>query len=296
MLNKKEHSLQQLLDEAFENVFNQKPLKALELYKEALFFVEDKEEKIEILFSIADLYSQLKNYKDASSVYKKILDIDNFISGAWYGLAYTNELLGGQIQSSLEAYEKAIEIDPNYKEAYYYAATIYGDIGETKKAISYLEKVIKLAPDDFVAYSDLGSLYEEENKLDKAKSFLEKSISLKEGYYLSHFNLGVVYKKLGNFDMALNEYKRASQYSDDMYIYLNMSAIYIENRDFKSAINILTEGISRKEHHILYYNRACSYRKNGNIKKALEDFQRAKEINKVVVDWAKNDPDLSDII
>lgn len=272
-----------------------KYLVALEKYNQALYFL-NTDEQIQVLFSIADIYSELENYKEAYNSYKKILALDYNSSGAWYGLAFTNELIGKDIKESLRAYNRAIEIDKNYKEAYYYAATIYGDFKDYKMAEEYLKRVIEIDPEDFIAYNDLGSIYEVGKNYSKAIECLEKSIKLNDEYYLSHFNLGVVLKAMGNYEMALKEYKKAALFSDSMYIYLNMSAIFIEEKKFDESVKILDEGISRKAHHVLYYNRACSYRKMGNIKKALEDFNKAKNLNLEVVDWAKRDPDLKDII
>lgn len=284
-----------LLDQAEEEKNLGHYILALDKYKEARHFLAG-EDLIELLFSLADLYSLMENFEDGKKTYLEILDLDANNSGAWYGLAYTSELAGEDLDQVLFYYERAIDLDPTYKEAYYYAGTIYGDLGQKDKAKAYLKKVIDLDPFDFIAYNDLGSLCEEENDLDQAKKYLEKSIDLNPNYYLSHFNLGVVYKKTGDHDQALEEYTKAKDLSDDIYIFLNMSAIYIEDQRYNQAIEILTEGINRNPHHILYYNRACSYRKLGNISQALKDYKEAKNLDPVVEKWAENDIDLMDII
>lgn len=268
---------------------------ALDKYNEARHFLAG-EDLTQLLFSLADLYGLMENFIDAKKTFLEILDLDPNNSGAWYGLAYSSELSGEDLDQVLFYYERAIDLDPTYKEAYYYAGTIYGDLGEKDQAKAYLKKVIDLDPFDFIAYSDLGSLYEEEKDYSQAKGYLERSIDLNPNYYLSHFNLGVVYKKTGDHKLALKEYTRAKDLADDIYIFLNMSAIYIEDGAYNQAIEILTEGIGRNPHHILYYNRACSYRKLGDIPKALEDYKEAKNLDPVVEKWAENDIDLMDII
>lgn len=295
MQNDGDTNLIKLLDQAEEEKNLGHYILALKKYKEARHFLAG-EDLIQLLFSLADLYSLMENFADAKKTYFQILDIDANNSGAWYGLAYTSELAGEDLDQVLFYYERAIDLDPGYKEAYYYAGTIYGDLGQKDKAKSYLKKVIDLDPFDFIAYNDLGSLCEEENDLDQAKMYLEKSIEINPNYYLSHFNLGVVYKNSGDHETALEEYIKAKDLSDDIYIFLNMSAIYIEEKRYDDALEILTEGIGRNPHHILYYNRACSYRKLGNISKALEDYKKAYNLDTVVEKWAKNDIDLKDII
>lgn len=289
------YGITELLSEANVSKENYDYLTALRKFKEALVFLEG-EEKINVLFSIADLYSEVEEYENAYKVYNEILALEETNSGAWYGVAYSNELRGGDINKSLAAYEKAIEHDISYKEAYYYASIIYGDQGNYEKAVEYLDKVISLNPEDFVAYNDLGSIYESLGAYEKAIEELKKSIEINDNYHLSHFNLGVVYKALGRYEEAIEEYKKAAELSCERNPYLNMSALYIENNELDKAEEILTEGISRLEDHVLYYNRACVYRKKGNIELTLADFERAKEIDSIVSKWAKNDPDLMDIV
>lgn len=289
------NGVDEILFEASENRIGKEYVKALDKYNQALYFLAE-EDKIDVYFEIADIYSLLGAYDKSNEAYKKILEIDEQDSGAWYGVAYTSELLQNNLDEALLGYEKALEYDPNYKEAYYYAATIYGDLGDEKKALEYLMKVVELDPEDFIAYNDIGSIYEGQGKLELAKKYLEKSIDINSSYYLSHFNLGVVYKAIGDYDKAIYEYKLAGQFSDEHYIYLNMSAIYIEEGKFEESVEILTEGIGINPHHILYYNRACSYRKLGEIGKALEDYEKAYKINEIVEVWASEDPDLMDII
>lgn len=294
MLNDLNKGIIQLLEEGKENRF-EKPLIAITQLNEALNFLSGKE-KLDPLFDLADAYVEVKDYESGKSTYEEILKIDPTNPGGYYGLAYTNELGKGDIKDSLDFYEKAIELDKNYKEAYYYAATIYGDMKNYDKAIDYLKKTINLDPNDFIAYNDLGAIYETLGKYDEALEYLNKSIDKNEEYYLSRFNKGVVYKALKEHDKAIEQYKIAKNLSDNIYIFLNMSAIYIEDREYEKAIDILTEGINRNPHHILLYNRACTYSKLGDEKKALEDFMKAMEIDDVVLRWGKDDPDLEDII
>lgn len=284
-----------ILVEAYNSKENKEYMTALNKYKEALFFLEG-EEKIDVLFLIGDLYSEIEDYENALLAYKEILKLDDRNSGAWYGMAYTNEFTGGDLDKTLEAYEKAIEIDDKYTEAYYYASIIYGDRGDFLKAKEYLEKIISLNPEDFIAYNDLGAIYESLGKLDEAKKHLLQSIKINDNYHLSHFNLGVVYKEMGKFEDAIIEYKKSAKLSNERNPYLNMSALYIENDRLDEAEDILTEGIKKLEDHILYYNRACVYRKKGKINHAIEDFNKAKKIDPVVLEWGIKDPDLMDII
>lgn len=280
-----------LAHEAKENLDYKR---AITIYNNAYASAED-EDRIEILYELGDLYSEIGEYEKAKGSYFDIINLDPEEPGAWYGIAFTNELSGGDVDYSIEAYENSIKIDPEYVDSYYYLAVLLDDNGHRNRAIENYEKCIELNPEYYRAYNDLGAVYEDEKEYNKALNYFQEALRINPEYDLSHFNMGVVYKALGEYDKAMESYKTAAKYSANEYIYLNMSALLIELKDYQGAIDILTEGIGRNENHLLYYNRACSYRNIGEEERAIRDLESAKAINPVVMEWAKNDPDLKDL-
>lgn len=268
--------------------------KSFEMTKKSLKYA-DHESKIDILFEAADRFSRISDYKKAFELYKMVINYEPENESGWYGMAFSNELSGGDLKFSIDCYEKAIELNDGYHEAYYYAAVLYDDLGDSKKAEEYLKKCIELDPSDYIAYNDLGSIFEHSKDYEKALYYLDKSIAIDDEYSLSHFNRGVVLKGMGKFDEALTEYEIANRYEINEKIYLNMSAIYIERKDYESAKKILTEGIERIPHHVLYYNRACVNMHLNDKNSAISDLKTALKIDSVVLKWAENDPDLKDI-
>ena len=270
--------------------------KSFEMYQKAESFASSQDDIIDVKFEMADLYILELDHEKALNIYDEIIKMDTSQSGAYYGYALSNELSGGDLRTSISYYDKAIELDPFYDRAYYYASILYDEIGNSEKALEYLEKCIELDPSDYIAYNDIGSIYENKKEYGKALEYLEKSIEINDEYSLSLFNLGVVYNGLGNIEKALEFYYNALEYSTNQYIYLNISAIYIEQKEFDKSIVILTEGIEYNPNSvILYYNRSCSYSKFGDRDNAEIDFVKAYECDNRALDWAINDPDIKDL-
>jgi tetratricopeptide (TPR) repeat protein len=60
---------------------------------------------------------------------------------------------------AIEAYEKAIEIKPDFNEAYYSIGVAYANLSKFEKAIEAYEKAIKIKPDFNEAYYSIGVAY-----------------------------------------------------------------------------------------------------------------------------------------
>ena len=64
----------------------------------------------------------------------------------------TNYLKKGDWDQSVFYFNKALEIDPKYADAYYNRGTVYANKGQYNRAISDFNKVIKIKPRHTLAY------------------------------------------------------------------------------------------------------------------------------------------------
>lgn len=271
--------------------------KAYKAFEKALEFASNNNQKVDVLFELADILLIFEKYKEAKEIYFKIIKLDKSRSGAYYGVALVNDFVAGDVNISIKYYKEAIKWDENYDRAYYYLAHSYDKIGDKKSALDNFNKCIEIDEMDFISYNDIGSIYEEQGDFELAKKYFEKSLSINPKYFRALFNMGVVYKDLGNLDKALEYYISAIEYDQNPYIYLNMSAIYIERKDYLGAIDILNEGILYNPDSVnLFYNRACSKANLSRKDEAIKDLKEAIKINKDAFDWAKKDPDLYNIV
>ncbi|MGI5949562.1 tetratricopeptide repeat protein [Peptoniphilus sp.] len=277
-------------------IFQGDTLKAIKTLEKALDFAPNEDEKISILFEIADLEIENENFNNAKDIYKEILKTKEE-PGAYYGLAMVGEFLKESDEYSIKNYKKAIDLDENYDRAHYYLALLYDKIGEKDLAINHFKTAISLNPYDYVSLNDLGSLYEGLNKDECAKKCIEKSLEINPDYGRALYNRGVLYKKEGKNDLALNVYYEAIDKFKDPFLFLNMSAIYIEEKRYKEALDILDTGLMRFPESVnLHYNKACVFSILGDKAKSKSEIKRAIEINKDAEVWASTDPDLMEIM
>lgn len=78
----------------------------------------------------------------------------------------------GEYDRSMEAFKKAIELDPNYIDAYYNLGTILEYLGQDNAALTVFKQIIVRKPDDYESVYKAASLSAKLGQTDKAKSYL----------------------------------------------------------------------------------------------------------------------------
>jgi tetratricopeptide (TPR) repeat protein len=72
---------------------------------------------------------------------------DGVLADCWFAVGDLYDLVFAPLHAK-EAYEKAIEIDPDFGAAYAELASIYSDLGDYVAALEYIEQAIELDADD----------------------------------------------------------------------------------------------------------------------------------------------------
>jgi tetratricopeptide (TPR) repeat protein len=106
------------------------------------------------------------------------------LSGCEYSQYYqgTKLLEKGQYDQAITYFDKAIEINPRYAEAYNNRGIAYLKKGQYDKAISDFTEAIEINPKDAMAYRNRGIAYAMIRQHDKFSSNLNKAIELDPTY------------------------------------------------------------------------------------------------------------------
>lgn len=94
---------------------------------------------------VGDLYFQRQRPAEAAEAYRALLELIPTHEQALSHLGKC-QLLLGQYDEALTAFEKALATQPNEVEANYYLAILHQRRGETKKAAACLRLALKLHP------------------------------------------------------------------------------------------------------------------------------------------------------
>jgi tetratricopeptide (TPR) repeat protein len=122
----------------------------------------------------------------------------------WLATALEYEADGEWRAEAIEAYDRALCIDPQKLDALLNCGTLLYEEGNLKKASEYFTRALQIDPENALAHFNLGSVLEEVGRLEAARIHLREAVRLDSNYPDAHYNLAFVCEKLG----ARNEARR----------------------------------------------------------------------------------------
>lgn len=181
----------------------------------------------------------LKNYDAALSDVQKgiILEPNNPTFSLGVADIYHAK---GEYQKSIDAYKKALLIDPKNGDAYYYMAVDYENLGDSPKQLESALGAIKYNT-KFVgeAFALVGDVHLKDGKKDEAIKAYQRALNVKP-------EMADVYVKLSNVYYSQDRLKDAIDiagkgvklFPENGYLYTNLSIYYsVQNRNFEAINN-----------------------------------------------------------
>ena len=217
----------------------------------------------EALTEIERLKQQLAQTQDENEklkIQKKYnLNSNQLTAEDWFQKGYNaNEI--GEYDNAILYWQKAIEINSDFVEAYCNMGVAYIYKGNYDKAIECFQKAIALDPNNPTVYDNMGVAYYDKENYNIALNFHQKAISIDPNYAGAYLNLGLAYYKKKNYDKAINFYQKAislkPNYAD---AYNNMGITYIDKGNFDKAIECLQKACKMNTENVDAYNNIGSY-------------------------------------
>ena len=190
------------------------------------------------------------------------------------GLAYGK--LGEQ-KRAISDYNRAVEINPNYSEAYNNRGIAYGKLGDQRQAIPDFDRAIAIDPKCAEVYNNRGVTYDKLGDHRRAIADYDKAVEINPEYPEAYNNRGGAYGALGDQRQAISDYDRAIEINPEYpEAYNNRGGAYGALGDQRQAIADYDRAIelSPKQAEI-YYNRGIAYGKLGYDSKEIEDIKTA---------------------
>jgi Tfp pilus assembly protein PilF len=110
---------------------------------------------------------------------------------------------------AIQSYQKVIELNPTYIEAYNNLGLVYQEIGDLNRAFGAYQKSIEINPQYEKGYNNLGILFYLKGRNEEALESFQKALTINPNNIESHINLGVLYKKQGQMNKAIESYQQA---------------------------------------------------------------------------------------
>jgi tetratricopeptide (TPR) repeat protein len=164
---------------------------------------------------------------------------------------------------ALKAIDKAIELKPDFVEAWYNRGVVFLKLDQNDEALEAIDKAIELKPDFADAWNNRGVALDKLYRYDEALKAYDKAIELKPGFAKAWNGRGVALGKLDRRDDALEAFHKATDLKPD-----------------------LTEA---------WYNKAFTYNLKGDKEKTLKNLSKAIDLDAKYREKAKSDEDFKNL-
>lgn len=186
----------------------------------------------------------------------------------------------GNFKEAINAYDKAIQLDPKDGETYIGRGAAYADLGNNQQAINDFSKAIQLNPKNVLAYLNRGWAYYWLGNNQQAINDFGKAIQLSPQNIDAYIRRGIAYDKSGNYQQAANDFSKATQLDpQNTSTYIKLGLAYGNLGNYQQAINAYSKAIKVYPRYAeVYYRRGLAYCKLNNEQKGIEDIKTAAKL------------------
>ena len=185
-----------------------------------------------------------------------------------------------EYQSAEKYTKKALEINPNYCEAWMLHGDLYGIFGYFEKAVKDYSKAIESNATMVPAYYNRGVIYLKMSNLDKAKLDFNKSLELDSLYIVALGGRASVSIYQKDFISAITDYSKIISINPSFVpAYKARGIARLEIGDYTNAISDFCEFIRNdKTDAYVYYQRGLAELKSGKMYDSCIDLLKASEM------------------
>ena len=187
----------------------------------------------------------------------------------------------GKFHEAVQTFATAIQLKPDYPEAYSNRGIALKDLGQLKEAVESCAQAIQLNPDFANAYNNRGHALRDLGQLEEAVRSYEKAIELKPDFSQAYGNRGVALQQLGQLEEAVESYSEAIQLKPDYAeAYSNRGVALQEIGQLEQAVVSCDQAIRLKPDYAeAYSNRGVALQELGQLKEALKSYEKAVQLN-----------------
>jgi tetratricopeptide (TPR) repeat protein len=189
-------------------------------------------------YNIGNEQNEQGEYDNAIRSYYKALELNPEYAEAYSGLGYSY-YMKGEIEKAIEYCNRAISINPNFPRSYLYLGYINYDRANNIEALNYFSKFIELDGNSATAFSYRGILYGRLGRNDLAIRDFNESLRINPNASNDYKNRAICYIQLNEFDKAFEDLNKAIELNpeDDNALGLRSIIYFQEYKNYSNALN-----------------------------------------------------------
>ena len=182
--------------------------------------------------------SSSEGMENRKQAVEKALALDDQLGEAWVslGMMYADT---GKPEEAEAAYLKAIELSPNYAQAYHWYATMIRGPENREKSLTLYHKAAQLDPLSSIIQLNIGRLLTDVRGYDEALDHYERMLQMDPGFYKTYWDIGRIHWWNGRLAESVPWFRKALEINPrDEGLKLSLASPYLALGDFKAIAGI----------------------------------------------------------
>ena len=262
------------------NLFREKKFK--DVINEGSNLILKTPDDSQILYILGLSYIELQDFINAEKYFEKLIKIKK-LPNIYYTYGNIQKKLK-KFDNAIDSFQKAINLNPNFSEA-------YNNLGNTKKiinkrveAINHYKKAILIKEDNIEALINLSIILKENNNYEDLINVYKKILKLDNNNVKTIYNLGSAYLFLGDINKGRECFEKAIQidksHVPSLRNYVSITKINKENKIFKKLEDIDLNNINNENKILLNNALSKGYFDLDNVKKGFNYLNESNLIKK----------------
>lgn len=147
-------------------------------------------------------------------------------------------------EHALEAFEKAIELDPKSFRAWLGKGNALHKLNKDEESLKASEKLIELKPEEAIAWSNKSASLIDLKRYEEALAAIKEALKRKPNYALAWQNKGTALVALKRYDESFEAYiESINRDSEIAGVWYNLACIFSVNKDRENMLTCLEKAI-----------------------------------------------------
>lgn len=228
-------------------------------------------------------------YRDAISFYNKAIDTNPKYFDAYNkrGWAYYRI---SDYPSALQDNNRALDLKPDFPGALVNRSETLWRMKQYNKALVDTNRAIELKPDFERAYLIRAIIYLFMNNNTNAIEDLNKAIELKPNYAPAFLNRGAAYRNIGRYEEAFRDYQKSIEINPaDSNVYHNRAYAYILLKKYDDALRDLNKALELNKNPLTALSHPLvAFLRRGVVYNQLKDYTGAIQDFSKVIEFEKD--------
>jgi tetratricopeptide (TPR) repeat protein len=224
--------------------------------------------------------SQVRLWQNSVTLFSHTLNVtvNNFLIHNNLGVTLMRQ---GKDQEAMIHYRKALEIKPNYADAYYNMGSVLMRQGKDQEALAHFLQALWLKPEKAETHNELGFILTKQGKLEEAIAHFAQAVHINPNDEEARYNLGTVLLRRGRAQEAIIHFNRALQINPkDTRVHINLGLALAAQGKIEEALAHHQQAIQiSPENPDAYYNLATLLAEQGRDQEALSHFNQTLRLN-----------------